>query len=161
MSRIWSSSGFDSEDSMLIKVLAIVLVLVYVLSPIDIVPDMIPVLGRGDDLLLLLTLVYYLWKGTLPGFARRKWGGAGEAGKSGDAGRADEPTDKASTDPHDILGVPQGATAEEIKAAYRLASQQYHPDKVSHLGPELQELAKRKFISIQAAYEDLRRQGGW
>jgi DnaJ-domain-containing protein 1 len=34
--------------------------------------------------------------------------------------------------------------------------QEYHPDKVSHLGEELQEVAHRKTLEIQRAYERLR-----
>ncbi|MFW6334535.1 MAG: J domain-containing protein, partial [Desulfosalsimonas sp.] len=37
----------------------------------------------------------------------------------------------------------------------RKLAQQYHPDKVSHLGKEFQELAARKFVEIQEAYETL------
>ncbi len=48
-----------------------------------------------------------------------------------------------------------GATIVVLDAAFREAAQQYHPDKVSHLGPELQELANKKFIEIQEAYDVL------
>ncbi len=34
----------------------------------------------------------------------------------------------------------------------------YHPDKVAHLGSELQELAKRKAQAINQAYEELAKQ---
>jgi DnaJ-domain-containing protein 1 len=32
---------------------------------------------------------------------------------------------------------------------------EYHPDKVTHLGKELQELAHRKVLEIQRAYQQL------
>ena len=35
--------------------------------------------------------------------------------------------------------------------------QEYHPDKVAHLGEELQELAHRKALEIQQAYRQLRK----
>jgi curved DNA-binding protein CbpA len=54
-----------------------------------------------------------------------------------------------------ILGVTPTATLEEIEAAYRQKAKQYHPDKVSHLGPEFQELAERKMKEINEAYEAL------
>ncbi len=33
---------------------------------------------------------------------------------------------------------------------------EYHPDKVAHLGEELQELAHKKSLDIQRAYQQLR-----
>lgn len=47
------------------------------------------------------------------------------------------------------------ATEEEIKRAYRTLAARYHPDKVTHLGEEFQELAKKKFQDLQWAYETL------
>ncbi|MCG4676479.1 J domain-containing protein, partial [Blautia obeum] len=37
----------------------------------------------------------------------------------------------------EILGVTQQATIGEIKTAYRTLIQQYHPDRVVHLGEKL------------------------
>jgi DnaJ like chaperone protein len=34
---------------------------------------------------------------------------------------------------------------------------EYHPDKVAHLGEELQKVAHRKAVEIQQAYEQLRK----
>ncbi len=52
-----------------------------------------------------------------------------------------------------ILGAPRGATLKEIKRAYHDRIREYHPDKVSHLGAELRELAEQKSKEINAAYE--------
>ncbi|MBF0232034.1 MAG: DnaJ domain-containing protein [Desulfamplus sp.] len=57
--------------------------------------------------------------------------------------------------PHQILGVAPGASREDIIAAYRRGVKQYHPDRVAHLGKELQELAGKKFIEIKEAYNKL------
>jgi DnaJ-class molecular chaperone len=51
--------------------------------------------------------------------------------------------------------VKRGASKEEIKAAYKKLVAQYHPDKVQHLGKEFQELAHKKFVAIQRAYDVL------
>jgi curved DNA-binding protein CbpA len=53
------------------------------------------------------------------------------------------------------LNLPPDADQEAIKAAYRKLANQYHPDKVSHLGKEFQDLAERRFKEIQEAYQKL------
>ncbi len=54
---------------------------------------------------------------------------------------------------HVVLGVAETATLEEIRQAYRVRIGEYHPDKVAALGEELRELANRKSVEINAAYE--------
>jgi DnaJ like chaperone protein len=53
------------------------------------------------------------------------------------------------------LGLESGASAEEIKKAYRKLSMQYHPDKVRHLGEEFRAVAEEKMKEINAAYDFL------
>lgn len=57
--------------------------------------------------------------------------------------------------PYEILGVSHGATSLEIKRAYRQKLAEYHPDKVAHLGEELQNLAREKTQQINQAFHDL------
>lgn len=64
-------------------------------------------------------------------------------------------TSRSGFDAHAILGVPVAASASEIKEAYHKALAGYHPDKVSHLGREIQEVAKQKTLDIIKAYEQL------
>ena len=61
----------------------------------------------------------------------------------------------SGVDPHAVLGVPRNAPQDQIKAAYRLRMQEYHPDKVAHLGAELRALAERKAKEINEAYHKL------
>ena len=61
---------------------------------------------------------------------------------------------RAWESPHDILGVRPSATHSEIKAAYRSRIQEYHPDKVASLGPELRALAEEKTKLIIEAYSN-------
>jgi DnaJ like chaperone protein len=53
---------------------------------------------------------------------------------------------------YELLGIPLGATREEITRAYRKLSQRCHPDKVAHLDEEFQQLAERKFRRLHEAY---------
>ena len=59
-----------------------------------------------------------------------------------------------------ILEISPGATDEEVKKAYRKMANKYHPDKVSHLGEELQKLAEEKFKSVSDAYQAIKGQRG-
>jgi len=56
-----------------------------------------------------------------------------------------------------VLGVDRTASQEAIRAAYRSRMKEYHPDKVAHLGSELQDLAHAKSQQIERAYRRLRR----
>lgn len=62
---------------------------------------------------------------------------------------------------YNVLGLERTATKEEIKRRYIELSTKYHPDKVSHLGKELVDLAHRRFIEIGAAYEKIQKERGF
>ena len=59
-----------------------------------------------------------------------------------------------------ILEVSPNASMDEVKKAYRKMAVKYHPDKVSHLGEDVQKAAKDKFQKISAAYEEIKKQRG-
>ena len=56
-------------------------------------------------------------------------------------------------DPYQILGVPETASDEEVKRAYRELARKYHPDNY-HDNP-LADLAQEKMKEINAAYEQI------
>jgi molecular chaperone DnaJ len=60
--------------------------------------------------------------------------------------------------PYEVLGVKEGASDAEIKAAYRELVKKYHPDK--YQGNPLGDLAKEKMQEINEAYDFLTNKGG-
>ncbi len=140
------------------QILPILISLLYVLSPVDAIPDFLPGIGWLDDLLVMGALAWFLIygkQGQRPWDAfRRRSGRTGPAGNGGPRPE-DFTADFTRMDPYALLEISPNATAEEIKAAYRHAVARYHPDKVAHLGKEFQELAHKKLLAIQQAYEIL------
>jgi DnaJ like chaperone protein len=59
-----------------------------------------------------------------------------------------------------ILEIEPTATDEEVKKAYRMMAVKYHPDKVYHLGPEIQKSAQEKFKTINEAYDQIKKERG-
>lgn len=155
-------------------IVIIVLGLVYIASPWDLLPDVFPITGWIDDIGVLALIFYYLRTGRLPGFVSRigRWffGGQKEGFQRKTGGREKsgayngrESAGQRNTgkkDPYAVLGLEPNASEKEIHEAYRRLVQQYHPDKVTHLGKEFQELAQQKFVEIQAAYEQLTGRSG-
>ena len=60
-------------------------------------------------------------------------------------------------DAYAVLGLNPDATMNDVKSAYQALVQQYHPDRVADLGPELQEVAERKTKELNAAYGMLKK----
>lgn len=58
--------------------------------------------------------------------------------------------------PYKVLGVPENASEEEIKKAYRALSRKYHPD--ANINNPDKEKAEEKFKEIQQAYQQIMRE---
>jgi hypothetical protein len=56
---------------------------------------------------------------------------------------------------YEVLGLDPASDAEVIKKAFRREIARYHPDKVSHLGPEFQAMAALKAAELTRAYTTL------
>ena len=63
-------------------------------------------------------------------------------------------------DSYKTLGLTRHATNEEVRSAYRKMALQYHPDRVSTLGEDVREAAKRKFQQINEAKERIYKERG-
>jgi uncharacterized membrane protein YkvA (DUF1232 family) len=50
--------AYKRKDVPIIAKIIIIVAIIYALSPIDLIPDFIPILGYWDDLILLPTLIY-------------------------------------------------------------------------------------------------------
>src|SRR2546430_15105956 len=57
----------------------------------------------------------------------------------------------AEADYYGVLGVPRGASKDEIKHAYRRLAKKYHPD----LNKDNPQVAEEKFKQLSEAYEGL------
>jgi len=135
----------------------IIIAVLYLIFPRDLIPDS---LGRGlgliDDLFLTALLTYFYRK-QLRDYTARATQESGGQDERGHSSRAQAEGFESSSDPYRILGIDSSASGEEIQAAYKARMHEYHPDKVAHLGEELQEVAHRKAVEIQQAYEQLRK----
>jgi len=144
------------------KYLIYIILILYIISPYDLLPDFFPGLGWIDDLIILGVLYWYHFY-YRPAKAKARYEsnyrqeGQGSQSKAYNENQKDAQKDErfSSRDPYTILGVNRGASAGEIKSAYRKLANKYHPDKVDHLGEEFKELAEKKFKDIQEAYQKL------
>jgi len=81
---------------------------------------------------------------------------------SGSARRGAEPKAKESERYYrDVLGLSEAAGEQEIRAAYRSQLAKYHPDKVTHLGEEFDELASSRTREIIQAFDYLKNKYGF
>jgi DnaJ like chaperone protein len=67
---------------------------------------------------------------------------------------------KATDSAYKILDIPQTATNEEVKKAYRAMAKKYHPDKLQSKDPALVKGAQEKFQKVQVAYETIQKERG-
>ena len=148
---------FERTDPKTLLKWLILAALAYVVLPWDLIPDFIGLPGRIDDVLMMVWLVYFYRKHVKQYIATRL--GQEPAGQRADTGSGQGAAARAKAskafDAYEVLGVARSASSDAIQAAYRARMKEYHPDKVAHLGEELQNLAHEKSQQIQRAYRQL------
>jgi uncharacterized membrane protein YkvA (DUF1232 family) len=144
-----------TDPNTLIKWLVFAAV-VYLVVPFDLVPDFLGFPGRIDDVLIMAWLGWFYWNHLRQ--YRSSESEREDPGQSAGTGQGSPASSSAKTfDPYRVLGITRTASRDAIQAAYRSRMQEYHPDKVAHLGQELQTLAHEKSQQIQRAYRELHR----
>lgn len=81
--------------------------------------------------------------------------------QSGPTGQRQDPHIEPADRCFHILGLERGCTKEQAVAAYRELARQYHPDLVSHMAPEIQQLAELRMKEINGAYMEIKSLRGW
>lgn len=142
---------FERMDPKTLRTWLIIAAVAYFLLPYDLLPDMLGFPGRIDDLLMMAWLAWY-YRNHLRRFVTSD----SEDPSSGPEPQAG-PEHERELDAYEVLGISRTASNEAIQDAYRGRMKEYHPDKVAHLGEELQKLAHEKSQQIQHAYQQLRR----
>jgi len=70
-----------------------------------------------------------------------------------------QPVELGPTRAHQVLGVPLGASWQEVSQAHRKLALMHHPDRMASMGPEAEEYSEERMKEINAAYDELRRRG--
>ena len=70
-----------------------------------------------------------------------------------------QPVELGPTRSHQVLGVPLGASRQEVSQAYKKLAFIHHPDRVAGMGPGAMEYSEERMKEINAAYAELRRRG--
>ena len=143
--------------------LLLLLCVLYVVIPVDLIPDFLGLPGRIDDLLVALGTLFYLYftSKKIPGTEGSRGARSSREGQRGHEGRRESEgasSRKAapgSSDPYEVLGVDRGQGFEEIRRRYKEKLLQYHPDRVLHLGREFQEMAEGKTKEITEAFQKI------
>lgn len=149
---------------------AIIGALLYIFSPIDLIPDFIPVVGLLDDAAVLglcLTSIaqdlkkYEMWKQRSSTKNTNRQGKSSGTKTGGKSNQNENNTNKNDSDT-DIAELCKffkidysSLNKETLKKQYRTMMTQYHPDKVNNLADEFKELAVKKTKEINEKYEIL------
>ena len=124
----------------------IILIVIYIISPIDAMPGLI------DDIIAGIGLYYYLQKNSKQKQQRQNFNQSGRS-QSNSYTPPGPGGPLSIQDAYEKLGVSPNTSLDEVAKAYREKMRMSHPDKVNHLSEELQEKAKELTLELNAAYE--------
>ena len=72
--------------------------------------------------------------------------------------------DRLARDPSAALGIPAGATVDDVRSAFLELTKQFHPVRFGRMAVDVQKMANEVFLSLRAAHDALakalRRQSG-
>lgn len=134
---------------------------------IDAILSVLADVARADGIVGDIEVRYFLHVASILGVsesqARERLAGRGQSQNRQQGGQqhrnygGGRPSAAASgPDPYEVLGIPRTASQEEIKKRYRELAKQFHPDKVAHVGGEIEKMVSERFVAIQQAYDQLR-----
>jgi DnaJ like chaperone protein len=67
---------------------------------------------------------------------------------------------KSAESAYKILEITPQATDDEVRKAYKRMAIKHHPDKVEHLGEDVQKAANDKFKEVNTAYDQIKKERG-
>lgn len=140
------------------RLVFILFVILYVISPIDLIPDMLGPIGRLDDIALIIFAIYQLKKKSV--ISEEYTDNSSSENNSEEKAKQSRARTTSKRPPHEVLEVSSDASVEEIEKAYKEMARKYHPDRVNHLGAELQAMAHEKMVEITNAYDLLKKRAG-
>jgi len=142
----------------LLNYLWIILLGLYIISPIDAHPLFM------DDLIAAGVLFYVLYKN-----AKRKkeyqqyyssYNQSQSSGSSQESRKAESQGPVTLNEAYRLLGVTSSTPWEDIQKEYKGKIIKSHPDKVNHLSTELQEKAKEITLNLNEALDIIKRHKG-
>ena len=155
------------------SIAAIIGALLYIFSPIDLIPDFIPVVGLLDDAAVLALCLnsisidlkkYEEWKKQSlfnkknKNSQKKSTSAKNKTGSKGNQKKSSNKNDSAAriVELCDFFKIEYSSLNKDtLKKSYRAMMTQYHPDKVNNLADDFKELAVRKSKEINEKYEEL------
>ncbi len=124
----------------------IIILIIYIISPLDLFPFVF------DDL-IASGFLFYFWRK----FKNQKSQKNYYSRSQSQANKNTEPDGSMSLDEsYRLLNISPDASLNEVQKAYKEKMAKSHPDKVAHLGEELQEKAGELTVKINKAYNNIK-----